>query len=296
MTESIFYNNYLKFHGSGELIKHPEVDVSGLCAVSLEMKRDEVILANGTGFLWAMQNGITALVTAWHNLSGLHHTTRECLHSMGGIPNRITVRLMMIEPRNFLVQNINLYLDEKECQPRWLVHKEYGSFLDFCFLPVKFPGLVPCVNDIFKVDETKLEPGHDVFAVGFPNKVSVAAVFPVWKRGSIASDVAIPIEGHPKYLIDMTGRSGMSGSPVYRIQKGGFYEGDAKDGRFLIGTKREFIGIYTGRAVGFGKESSELGFVWRSAFVKQMLQNPTLDEKPEPGKGVWKHEDKLTSL
>ncbi|WP_417477637.1 S1 family peptidase [Maricaulis sp.] len=293
--KSIFADAYNLFHSDGSLFNNPEVDSDGFCSVSLEMRRDEVVLAHGTGFFWDAGQGEIAIVTAWHNLSGLHHSKRTTLHSMGGMPNSVTLRFTTLAPQAFRIETLPLYLDEAEEQPRWFVHKRLGNYLDIAFLLLKVdkPEAFARTNIKFKEPKTRPKLGEDVFAIGFPQNAAVASVFPVWKRGSIASDMDIPVEGHPKFMIDMTGRSGMSGSPVFRIKRGMYYEGDSKNGKLLIGDLKEFVGIYSGRAFVCEKESSELGFVWRREYIDEMINHKVLDEKPEPGKGTWTHSSNL---
>ena len=48
------------------------------------------------------------------------------------------------------------------------------------------------------------------------------AMFPIWKRGSIASEPEIPIDGKPMFYIDTATRQGMSGAPVF-AQTSGFW-------------------------------------------------------------------------
>ena len=273
------------------MIRNPTIELPSISSVQLEMKRDNTKLATGTGFLWELPDGNTALVTAWHNVSGLHHTTRAAIHTQGGTPNKLTLKMMTKNPKQFLIQDIDLYLDKHEEEPRWLVHHKYGSYLDFCFIPMRFQEDVSTINTNFSIEEPVLTPGSEIFTIGFPNNISVAAVFPVWKRGSIASDASLPIEGHPKYLIDMTGRSGMSGAPVVRP-----YTPFSQVPQSQNNLNGEFVGIYTGRAASSSKESSEIGFVWHTKYIKEMLENYTIDEKPEPGKGFWKHEERLFLL
>jgi hypothetical protein len=67
-----------------------------------------------------------------------------------------------------------------------------------------------------------------------------------------------------------------------------------------FGNKMEFLGLYSGRAAdqlpieARAGESTDLGFVWRSDVVIEMLTYGILDEKPEVGKGkqviepIWK--------
>lgn len=164
---------------------------------------------------------------------------------------------------------------------------------------------VACINDLVPPITEGIHPGNDVFAVGFPQGVRMINVFPVWKRGSIASDVDIPVEGHPKFYVDLAGRGGLSGAPVYRLQQGAILDRVAGGHDASFGEKTEFLGLYSGRAADQlpldqrAGESTDLGFVWRAEIVLEMLHGGVLDELPEVGKGavhvtdLWEARDDL---
>jgi hypothetical protein len=151
---------------------------------------------------------------------------------------------------------------------------------------------VACVNDFVTTMRSSGRPGYDVFAVGYPQGVRMVGVLPVWKRGSIASDPDLPVEGHPKFYVDMAGRGGLSGAPVYRVQQNVVVEETATGKSIGFGDKVEFLGLYSGRAAdqlppeAKSGESTDLGFVWQAKFVEEMLNDSVLDEQPEVGKGV----------
>ncbi len=54
-----------------------------------------------------------------------------------------------------------------------------------------------------------LYPSQDLFVIGFPFDYGQSNLYPLWKKGTIASE-----PGFTKFFIDATTRSGMSGSPV----------------------------------------------------------------------------------
>lgn len=280
---SLFEKGFNDYFKSGRIFGSPIIDQDSLCSVSLKMLFRDQVLAKGSGFFWKMQEG-PAIVTAWHNLTGLHHTTRQPLSATGGMPDRVRIRYMTSNPKGFQEHEIPLYLDDIMERPRWIVHKEVGSYFDMAALMVNIHGIKEFnhVNERFERLNTYIPPGSELFVVGFPLGVALLDTFPVWKRASLATEMSLPTHGHPKFLVDATGRGGMSGSPVYRIQRGAITLANGLG----LGTKKEFIGLYSGRVpIENTRESSELGFVWRPEIVEEFLKNWTLDEKPEPGKG-----------
>ena len=279
------------FKSGGFMKPAPEIDRISICSVMLKMCFGDQVLAKGTGWFWRLSDGI-ALVTAWHNLSGLHHTVRKPLSRLGGIPDRVRYHYIATSPQTFQNAEIPLYLDDELTQPRWFVHPVCGSYFDMAFIRINIEGAeIACVNDTVSIPPAAVRPGYDVFAIGFPQGVQLISVLPVWKRGSIASHPDVPVEGHPKFYIDMAGRGGLSGAPVYRMQQGLIVDPTANGHSISIGNRTEFLGLYSGRAVdqlppdARSGESTDLGFVWRYDIVLEMLNGGVLDEKPEIGKG-----------
>lgn len=289
---SAFTKGFVEWVDGGNLMKaKPELLPLSICSIPLEMHYKEIELAKGTGFFWRIADGV-ALITAWHNLSGLHHTRRTCLHSMGAVPDRLTGRYMARSPQIFQDLDIPLYVDDEMDQPRWTVHRKCGNYFDIAAIQMSITGTeVACVNDYCKSTTEHVLAGSDVFAIGFPLGISSFGVLPIWKRGSLASDIDLPTDGHPKFLVDLPGRSGLSGAPVYRSSRGLIVEDKGNGNRTIgFGNKDEFLGIYTGRAAsqdGSDRDSTDLGYIWRASLIFDLLGDPVIDEKPEIGKGTF---------
>ncbi|MFA7439688.1 MAG: hypothetical protein WCZ66_01835 [Sphingomonadaceae bacterium] len=197
-SSSIFWQNFNAAFSSGAFIKtKAEINGLSICSVMLEMCFGDQILAKGTGWFWRLSDGI-ALVTAWHNLSGLHHTVRKPISRHGGIPDRVRFRYMTKQPQTFQVQEIPLYLDDNRTQPRWFVHPTFGSYLDMAYLGLK-GAYAACVNDIVPMMKSPVRPGYDVFAVGFPQGVKMANFLPV-ETGNRGIGPRYPGGGSPKIL------------------------------------------------------------------------------------------------
>lgn len=290
---SRFAAGYHRYFESGALLHNPTLDPISVASVQLQMAFGAHTLAFGTGFFWRAHNGIR-LVTAWHNFSGLHHTARTTLSRTGGMPDRVRFRYMARTPQTFQDGEVPLYLDEDRSRPRWFVHQQCGSYFDIAVLNIEIiGGDVFCANDASAINPDILMPGSDLFAVGFPQAIRQMGVLPVWKRASLASDMGVPTEGHPKFLVDIAGRGGLSGAPVYRVQRGVVLTGAPGQESFSIGGNRsDFVGIYTGRTADQltpdqrDGASSDLGFVWRQEIVLEVVNGGVLDELPMAGRGV----------
>ena len=61
----------------------------------------------------------------------------------------------------------------------------------------------------------RIEIGMEVFILGYPFEIKPPA-YPVWKRGSIASEPQLALLTTDYMLVDTASRPGMSGAPVIR--------------------------------------------------------------------------------
>ena len=123
-----------------------------------------------------------------------------------------------------------------------------------------------------------LTQGLDVFVLGFPIGISGGWKFPIWKRGSIASDPSEDLDGLPLIFIDTATREGMSGSPVYvqthyvpeQINSPSTIPKSATQAYFLVPKVRDFLGIYSGR-VGNDPFKAQLGTVWKQTAIEDVI-------------------------
>ena len=110
-----------------------------------------------------------------------------------------------------------------------------------------------------------LQPTTDLYIVGFPLGTGYEMTYPLWKRGSIASDPSIRPTVQPNFLVDATTRGGMSGSPV-------FYRGNniLTTGGVEMYTQSQtyLVGVYSAQ-----DSSREIGQVWKiSAIVNSIIR------------------------
>lgn len=119
--------------------------------------------------------------------------------------------------------------------------------------------------------------GKDVFILGYPLGVELSGIFPIWKRGSIASEPQADIQsGGRTYkniiYIDALTKAGMSGAPVIALTKtGDFLFSD--DGVTASVEKEDilFVGVYAGRE-GVTQEEFEfsMGRIWKAQTVAEL--------------------------
>lgn len=220
-------------------------------------------ISSGTGFV--VKHGDQAfLVTAEHVLSGIHPETGE---KFGRDPERVRI----LHHNAFAGIGTWGYIDEAlrtdRGEPRWFVHpqksiktKEQPTVfdIDVAVLPLQILNRTIRLYPIdFQVKPAQLAPGFPVSVVGYPfGQGGPGALLPIWKTGHVASDV---YWSERSFLIDITGRSGMSGAPVYARQWA--------PGESGWDVQTSFIGIYSGRT----RSDSEIGIVWRAELLAAIV-------------------------
>ncbi len=137
----------------------------------------------------------------------------------GGSPDCISMLLMTsITPAAWENYRIPIYSEKKETG--WLIHPVHKEKVDVIALEVTFPeGFDGIVNPINKIPfrNDRLEVSDDVFIIGFPLNLLGGGAFPIWKRGSVATEPDMNFEDLPKFLFVDTAtrkRYSVSGSQV----------------------------------------------------------------------------------
>jgi GNAT superfamily N-acetyltransferase len=145
-------------------------------------------------------------------------------------------------------------------QPIWKQHPRLGADMDVAVVPFNAPAesvvmpweRTPARTAPDAAPWPPLAAGDDIFIVGYPYRLTVGPLFPLWMRGTIASD---PFFGYqtasklyPCWLIDARTRSGQSGSPVMRYMRAGTVvtRNDGIVGR-SINPDSDLLGVYSGR-------------------------------------------------
>jgi hypothetical protein len=248
--------------------------------IKIRMMFGDTELAIGTAFFYRHLES-THLVTNWHNVTGRNPKTKQPISSHGGVPDRMTIGI----PQNInkdgqagILWNwktLRLYEDENMEKPIWHEHPEFRETVDVVTIPLnglEETALMTANDSRLALDNIRLYPSLDVFVLGFPLGMSGGAHFPIWKRGSIATEPDVNLDNLPKLFIDTATREGMSGSPVY-VQEVGYWipedKTDQKDA--VIGKGKRFVGIYSGR-VGDDSFQAQLGIVWKARAIEEIIE------------------------
>jgi hypothetical protein len=225
-------------------------------------------LATGTGFIREIGDRCF-LITARHNLTGRRPETGKPISRMGGIPNEIELDGFHIQTSLPLYRSPNNPNYPDHCPTLFCEHTD--STIDVAVLPFMAPRSEwPMAWDESFFDETQnqrsvgLRVTQTCFVIGFPlglvDLTTPAHVLPIYKTANIASEPHLDFQGRPIVIIDVTTRSGMSGSPVIVSQE---YQGSLRN---------RFVGVYTGRFAAVDHiEDPSLGIVYKPKVIQEIF-------------------------
>jgi len=217
------------------------------------------------------------IVTNWHNLAGVNPLTGKMMPGLSEYPFR--VRIIGRQMRD-AIYNVPFEIEIDLCDVAsgkfvWRQHPTLGKNVDIGALKINdlHPLSISCCNDDIMTNEVVRGPGDEVFILGYPLRINGGHNYPLWKRGSIASEPSQHINGLPMYLVDCASRRGMSGAPVFF--RSHVYLTNAQ--QLSVGhTAQLFYGIYSGRLPETGDNpddpmAAQIGIVWKPEAVYQVV-------------------------
>ncbi len=249
---------------------------------------DIVSSASATGFYWELE-GKWYLVSNLHCFAGWNYELNRSMSSMSLSPTHVRISLALKTSMEDESDRSAIKFDRRlaaltvDDEPAWLIHPEYGTSVDVAVLPLFDTPTKEAIEeiggaDIFSMavntfdDWVRFSPaaGDDIYVLGFPFGDKMGS-FPIWKRGSIATEPDIDVEGLPKILVDTATREGMSGSPVIVARKGFTAPNGVFDSDAVIGDAHSFLGVYSGR-IGNELEGLQLGVVWKGHVINEIIK------------------------
>jgi hypothetical protein len=253
----------------------PTIDPYSVSTVPLEMYFEQTHLSVGTGFLWQDQEAFY-LITNWHNVTGRDPFSGKHLSKTAGEPNRLRVTWNQKDNLGTKFAEFVPIRDGNSI-PLWFIHPKHGNQVDIVALPVDRPAGAD-MHPINKMesDNLTLQVGMDVFILGYPFAIGPDG-FPIWKRGSIASEPEILDASRPYFLIDTASRPGMSGSPVIRRSWGTH---QLQGGSLMLGGRSiatKFVGVYSGRLATDDANDAQLGMAWPAHFIQEIIDSKKRD-------------------
>ena len=217
------------------------------------------------------------LITNWHVITGRNARTGK-LEGQA----RPDLFKVMFNTRimDFGKKPCEIRIRDESHNPAWFAHPMRQRGSDVVALPLPIPGNDPIIN-MYPINTLKSESdlavriGMDVFILGYPFGAPPPG-FPVWKRGSIASEPDLTRMGAGYTLVDTASRPGMSGAPVIRRSWAShMLEDDAISADSTPQSK--FIGIYSGRLHTNDQTDAQLGMVWPVKDIEEVIWGKKLD-------------------
>ena len=241
-------------------------------STKLTMKFNDTAISTATGFFW-WHDSQTYLVTNWHNVAGRNAITDECLNENLAVPNRIDSSVICRAGKRgdeLIRKEISIKWELGE-ESQWLQHPKSGQ-IDVVMCPIKTSVDLRLVS----IDENFrrgiiTEVSDEVFLLGFPLGIDVGGT-PIWKRGTLASEPEMDVEGLPILLVDTASNIGMSGSPVIIKQSFG---GSSPRGVITVAglTNVQLVGVYSGRFKSNGDLDAQLGVVWKASVLEEIVRS-----------------------
>ena len=237
----------------------------------IKMLFRETPLGDGTCFFYK-KNGKCYLVTNWHVLSGRDVITGQPRKSSGAVPDSISISFHVVRPIGAVLENYLLNLNSANGEAIWLQHSIHGQDVDIAVLELTIPSGL-CVYPINEMDTANIraEVGINLYILGYPVR-QFTGIFPVWKRGTLATEFIFPIEGKSCFLIDTATQEGMSGSPVI-LRENNYIDDISNQGKISMPAGKKFIGIYSGRYNSNDQQLAQLGIVWKKELIDEIIDS-----------------------
>ena len=248
------------------------IDPSSVTSLQLKIFHNDVEIGKATGFV-VVKNDKRYLVTNRHVV--LACTQDANPSNIGGwiCANRLAIfhnRLNRLGEWLWVTED----LFNERSNKRWLEHPTLGAAADLVALPLIHTENVqfyPLDMELRKTDIV-VGPADSVSIVGFPLGIAQQGGLPVWKTGTVASDLDINIDGKPIFLVDTTSRPGMSGSPVYAVRTGAYRSSSGAlkmaMGVAPVAPMKRFLGVYSEQI-----QAAELGGVWKAEAVMALYDS-----------------------
>jgi trypsin-like peptidase len=251
----------------------PSIDQYSLAAILIEMLFDRLKLGVGTAFIWRADE-VHWLITTWRNVSGRDPKTGQHLSPTAAEPDRLKV---LFNARARLGDKLSKYVNVRSDAgaPLWLVHPTYGQKVDVVAVPLQnYDDVDMYAINTLPSDDLVIQVGMDVFVLGFPFGIATAG-FPIWKRGSIASEPQLTLPPHQHLLIDTASRPGMSGSPVIRRTWGNI---TTATGNTVVGSNAtKLIGVYSCLLGVRDHLDTQMGLTWPASLVPEIISGGRVD-------------------
>ena len=240
------------------------ISINPLSATSLRIwpRVNKKQVGTATGFVVKVSDK-PYLITNWHVVTGLDPNNNKQIFAE---PDELLIHHHSKGKLGSWVEKIEP-LHNANGEPRWFEHVK-GNNVDVIVLPLEDDAAFDIHALDLNLADTDMvpEPAMPVSIIGYPWGLSVGGGWPVWKTGHIASDPDLNYNSLPSFLVDVTARAGMSGSPVVLRMSGGFKTRSGDTIMSQSGASTLFLGVYAAQ-----HQREELGIIWKPQVVKEIL-------------------------
>jgi hypothetical protein len=253
------------------------IDEFSFTTVPIELHFNAQFVSKATAFTWERDDK-HYLITNWHNVSGRDPNTGRCVSDKGAEPNFLC-GLFNTKGKNVGDKHcVRIRIRNDSGDVTWLVHPTHKRGVDVVAIPLTGDFISSIdFSSMNKMGSPDLEVriGMDVFVLGYPFGPGKTG-FPVWKRGSIASEPdRVPhVDSH--LLVDTASRPGMSGSPVI-LRNYGTHLTQGNTIVFSTGAANKFIGVYSGRLHTKDSLDAQIGMVWPAIYIDEIIDGGLKD-------------------
>ena len=270
----------------------PAMDVRTLCTTPIELLSkdgEERVISSATGFFW-LHNGQAYLVTNWHVVSGRDPFTGQISSPTGYTPSQFNFYGTSIEVKDGKVAierkririTLGPHAEEVLDKPPlvaggpvdlWAmqVPNELLFGLDPTRTGFKGAETVTCFINENAFQRILTQAGDECVILGYPLRNYAGGMFPIWKSGSIASEVGFGVDGRPMFLIDAATTPGMSGSPILR-RVSTITASNTELGALQEFHALEFIVVYAGRLQSADLAATNLGYGWYQVLIPDVVR------------------------
>lgn len=256
-----------------------EIDFYSLTTVPIQQFANGQPMRSATAFVW--RRGLQHyLITNWHVATGKNARTGEL--ETEAQPDMLRA-MFNIRMNDFGKKIVDINIRDEARRPCWFAHPVRQRGSDVVAIPLPIPGDDPIINmypinsdEKPKVD-LAVKIGMDVFVLGYPFGADPPG-FPVWKRGSIASEPHLTRPGPGYMLVDTASRPGMSGAPVIRRSWSQHFMEDGTNRPLASNSLTRFIGVYSGRLHTKDPSDAQIGMVWPAEDIEEIIGGAKLDE------------------
>lgn len=283
------------------------IDAIALSSTPIVLLQDQTPVSLGTGFFFAhpIAEGqfVISLVTNYHVVTGSAPRRRQPPKG-----NAIQFEIRRADVDVVKVTRVRFPLLTSDGKKTWLSCPTFPE-ADVAVVPLPlnqgmFETAPYCLDQATMDFDLTPFPGQSVSIVGYPWGLSDRVnKLPLWKTGHIASEPELDFDGDPKFLVDVTGRKGMSGAPVFA---GHMHPYLTRSGQLRYKSSGKLLGVYSSSVIrqesadaspeelsieeaseGLESEGSlraELGIAWKSRLISETLSSLDL---PSYRKEVW---------